>query len=116
MERCAFCGGEIDPATRLCRACGRPHATGPVSTPPVAADGPAPRNCPRCGTPAQVEDRVCRHCALPLQRPCPNCRQEVPVWAAFCPNCAYRLGAQEAEKRDRDILAVPFISTGEAPA
>lgn len=71
MQRCAFCQGELDPATRICRACGRvqPPADDDITlVPPPKAKG-----------------------AGALTRPCPNCNALLPAAARFCGHCGQAL-------------------------
>ena len=62
MQRCAFCQGELDPATLICRACGRVQPIGDDDITLV----PAP----------EARDTLSRYC--------PSCNELLPASARFC--------------------------------
>jgi hypothetical protein len=71
MQRCAFCQGELDPATLICRACGRVQPPGDEDitlVPPARAQGAQVRRCPQCDALLPAAARFCGRCgrALPL--------------------------------------------------
>ncbi|HLW02607.1 MAG TPA: zinc ribbon domain-containing protein [Ktedonobacterales bacterium] len=69
MHRCAFCQGELDPATLICRACGRVQPIGDDDITLVPEPGAR-------GT---------------LSRHCPNCNELLPASARFCGRCGHTL-------------------------
>ena len=68
MQRCAFCQGELDPATRICRACGRvqPPADDDITLVPPPK-GALTRHCPNCGTLLPAAARFCGRCGQALE-------------------------------------------------
>ncbi|HEY7357451.1 MAG TPA: zinc ribbon domain-containing protein [Ktedonobacterales bacterium] len=80
MRRCAFCQGELDPATRICRACGRvqPPADDDITlVPPLKAKGAGAltRRCPHCNALLPAAARFCGHCGQAL----PSLAGETPA-------------------------------------
>jgi hypothetical protein len=69
MERCVYCQGPVDPATRRCQRCGQaqpmPQWNGPAAAPTPAAM-PTTRQCPTCGDILPAQARFCGHCGTAL--------------------------------------------------
>jgi hypothetical protein len=69
MQRCAFCQGELDPATRICRACGRVQPIGDddiTLVPSRKAKGALTRHCPNCHALLPASARFCGRCGQTL--------------------------------------------------
>ncbi|HEY7348657.1 MAG TPA: zinc ribbon domain-containing protein [Ktedonobacterales bacterium] len=69
MRRCAFCQGELDPATLICRACGRvqpPTDDDITLTPAPGEKGALTRRCPHCNERLPASARFCGRCGQPI--------------------------------------------------
>jgi len=69
MERCSFCHGVLDPATRRCQQCGRVQLANPPGAPLASASVPGTltRRCPACGELLPASARFCGRCARSLE-------------------------------------------------
>src|SRR5262245_48761007 len=110
MQRCAFCQGELDPATLICRACGRvqPPSDDDVTLPQGARDT-FTRRCPSCNILLPASARFCGNCGQPLIQP----------FAGAAGNILHDTNSPPASKpRDEaitDVLAKP-IKLADMPA
>ncbi len=72
MESCIFCEGPIDPASAICRRCGRVAQRGlfdsskPATLYDMPDEMPSESRCPRCGAPTITGQRFCRQCGVAL--------------------------------------------------
>jgi len=71
MERCVFCQGSVDPATRRCLNCGQAQPVRTAVLPVVggAASGGLTKNCQSCGETLPMQAHFCRRCGQPQPTP-----------------------------------------------
>jgi hypothetical protein len=95
MQRCAFCQGELDPATLICRACGRvqPSQDDDITLVPEGRKDALTRHCPNCNELLPAAARFCGRCGQTL----------TPLMGGAAGRALHDTGAPESKPHDYAI-------------